>query len=407
MIKNKNLNPGKNNVEQIIIEVMRYYGFRRNYEVAKYFEVTPQTLSGWIKSGEIPPKHLIKFQSEIQSKKNDSATENYNKNTLIDSNNKTNNPFKELKLILNRNKGIFLTIPTLFVLIVSVYIFYLAEEIYTSKSKVLPVSEDGGTAGGFSGFASQLGINMPINIGGKVPWDEIYPEILKSTDLLNSIIDEIFLTKKYGKETLFNIMTKEYNLFKYENQNKKNRIIDMLREMIIINKDRSSPIVNISVMAFEPAFAKELSEKLILKSSIIQRQLKTNRVKQKRMFIEERLEQVSTEMKILEKKLRQFREENRNLSTSPILQMKVQEMGREVDLQNSLYVTLKTQYEKAKIDEVGRDDMVQQIDGPSLPTKLTSPKRLLSVIMALFFGFFTSIFIVYFKEQGNKLFVVN
>ena len=55
----------------------------------------------------------------------------------------------------------------------------------------------------------------------------------------------------------------------------------MLREMIIINKDRSSPIVNINVMAFEPAFAKELSEKLILKSSIIQRQLKTNRVKQK------------------------------------------------------------------------------------------------------------------------------
>ena len=196
MIKNKNLNPGKNNVEQIIIEVMRYYGFRRNYEVAKYFEVTPQTLSGWIKSGEIPPKHLIKFQSEIQNKKNDSATENYSKNTLIDSNNKTNNPFKELKLILNRNKGIFLTIPTLFVLIVSVYIFYLAEEIYTSKSKVLPVSEDGGTAGGFSGFASQLGINMPINIGGKVPWDEIYPEILKSSDLLNSIIDGNILNKK-------------------------------------------------------------------------------------------------------------------------------------------------------------------------------------------------------------------
>ena len=49
MIKNKNFNLGKNNVEQIIIEVMRYYGFRRNYEVAKYFDVTPQTLYGWIK----------------------------------------------------------------------------------------------------------------------------------------------------------------------------------------------------------------------------------------------------------------------------------------------------------------------------------------------------------------------
>ena len=84
-------------------------------------------------------------------------------------------------------------------------------------------------------------------------------------------------------------------------------------------------------------------------------------------------------MKRMELELRKFRENNRNLSSSPSLQMMVQEMGREVDLQNSLYVTLKTQYEKAKIDEVGRDDMVQQIDGPTIPTKLTSPKRLVSI----------------------------
>ena len=79
--------------------------------------------------------------------------------------------------------------------------------------------------------------------------------------------------------------------------------------------------------------------------------------------------------------------------------MIVQEMGREVDLQNSLYVTLKTQYEKAKIDEVGRDDMVQQIDGPSIPTKLTSPKRALNILIMFSLGLFTSFFIIYLKEQ--------
>ena len=104
-------------------------------------------------------------------------------------------------------------------------------------------------------------------------------------------------------------------------------------------------------------------------------------------------------MKMLEKQLREFRENNRNLSTSPSLQMRVQEMGREVDLQNSLYVTLKTQYEKAKIDEVGREDMVQQIDGPSVPTKLTSPKIFLSISMSLFFGVFISFFLVYLKNE--------
>ena len=53
--------------EQVIIEVMRHFGFRRNYQVAEYFDVTPQTLSGWIKTGEIPPKHLIKFNIIIKS----------------------------------------------------------------------------------------------------------------------------------------------------------------------------------------------------------------------------------------------------------------------------------------------------------------------------------------------------
>ena len=46
-------------------------------------------------------------------------------------------------------------------------------------------------------------------------------------------------------------------------------------------------------------------------------------------------------MKKMEQDLRRFRENNRNLSTSPSLQMRVQEMGREVDLQNNLYITLK------------------------------------------------------------------
>ena len=51
--------------EQIVINVMKHFGFRRNYQVAEYFNVTPQTLSGWIKSGEIPPKHLMKYRLEV------------------------------------------------------------------------------------------------------------------------------------------------------------------------------------------------------------------------------------------------------------------------------------------------------------------------------------------------------
>jgi uncharacterized protein involved in exopolysaccharide biosynthesis len=43
--------------------------------------------------------------------------------------------------------------------------------------------------------------------------------------------------------------------------------------------------------------------------------------------------------------------------------------------------------------------MVQQIDGPNIPVKLTRPRRGLSIILALFFGIFMSIFSIYFREN--------
>ena len=145
----------------------------------------------------------------------------------------------------------------------------------------MPVSEDGSSSSSFSGFASQLGINIPLNIGGKVPWDEIYPEILKSGDLLSSMLNEKYQTKKYGDIILKDILVKENSLQKYSELDKINRAVDKLREMIKTTKERNSPIVNISVLAFEPLFAANLSKDLISKSSSIQRQLKTNRVKKK------------------------------------------------------------------------------------------------------------------------------
>ena len=93
---------------------MRYFGFRRNYQVAEYFEVTPQTLSGWIKSGEIPAKHLIKFKNEIEISKN-LSTEKLNKfqNDLSDTEINDYN-YNQLSRIFLKNIKTIFVIPFLF-----------------------------------------------------------------------------------------------------------------------------------------------------------------------------------------------------------------------------------------------------------------------------------------------------
>ena len=392
--------------EKIVIEIMRHFGLRRNYQVAEYFDVTPQTLSGWIKSGEIPPKHLMKYKTEVldvQDKVAMPSVSSIEFQKISEREKELIKPYKfswnNTKKTLLQNLRILLAIPITVVSLTTVYVFLIASPVYTSVSKVLPISEDRSSSNGFSGMAAQLGINIPLNIGGTVPWDEIYPEIVKSSNLLMSVLSEEYDTKKYGKKSLREILINDRSLEKYKGQDQNNRALIELRKMININKDRLSPVVTLKVSAFEPLFSAELSNSLIEKSGEIQRQLKTNRVRKKRLFIEERLIEVSGEMKNMEKELREFREYNRNVSSSPSLTMKVQEMGREIDLQNNLYVTLKTQHEKAKIDEVERDDMVQVIDGPNIPAKLTRPRRGLSIIFSVFFGFFMAIFSVYFREN--------
>jgi len=398
----------KNNnskAEKVVIEVMRHYGFRRNYQVAEYFEVTPQTLSGWIKSGKIPPKHLMKYTADVlENRKGVDIVQSTNiSQSEISTPNKSeeNQKFSWIrtKNILRNYYKTLIGLPSTLILFTIAYVFFIADPVYTSISKVLPISEDGSSSNGFSGMVAQLGINIPLNIGGTVPWDEIYPEIVKSSDLLIGILEEKYSTNKYNNKSLKEILISEHSLSKYKQQDQNNRAIVELRKMISIVKDRISPVVTLEISAFEPLFAAELSNQIINRSGQIQRQLKTNRVRQKRLFIEERLLTVSTEMKKMEKELREFREYNRNISSSPSLIMRVQEMGREIDLQNSLYVTLKTQHEKAKIDEIERDDMVQVIDGPSIPTKLTRPRRGLSIILSAFFGIFISIFIIYFRDN--------
>ena len=256
---------GKNPIaEKVVLDIMRHFGFRRNYQVAEYFNVTPQTLSGWIKAGEIPPKHMMKYTTEVLNaltKKSLSFDRqpalNADQITQVDIGYKTQKfSWVRTKLILSQYSKTLIGIPLSSILLVAVYVFWIADPVYTSVSKVLPVSEDrSASSNGFSGVAAQLGINIPLSMGGTVPWAEIYPEIVQSSDLLATLLEGMYITEKYGQKLLKEIIFSEHGLTKYPEKEWFNRAVAELRKMIKISKDRLSPIVTLEVEAFEPQFA--------------------------------------------------------------------------------------------------------------------------------------------------------
>ena len=64
--------------------------------------------------------------------------------------------------------------------------------------------------------------------------------------------------------------------------------------------------------------------------------------------------------------LKEFNERNRQIS-SPALQLELDRHEREVEVQKSIYLTLKQQLELAKIEEIQEASIVQILDRPTTP----------------------------------------
>jgi len=395
----------KRTAEEIILDVMQHHGFRRNYEVADYFGVTPQTLSGWVKTNAIPPKHYMKYEKEILSDLTHETEKNAIYVNLPQSSNDNISVQKSVssivffKSILKKNKYLFLL--TVFTAaLLSIGYLFLATPVYTSVTKILPISEDNNTLAGFSGVAAQIGFSVPAGIGPSTPWNELYPEIVQSENLMNNLVNKTLSTEKYGpNKFLLDILSEEGGYSHEDDFIKTKSAIEVLQKMISVEKYRMSPLVTLKVNSFEPQLVQDLADSILGISGELLRNLKTRQIKAKRLFIEERLAEVLNEKAIMQEQFRNFLEKNRGLD-SPSLLIREKEMASQLELQNSLYLTLKTQYEEAKIEEVAKTPMIQIIDGPIKPAKMTSPKPMITLFLVIFISFSLMFMIVYLRESS-------
>ena len=79
-------------------------------------------------------------------------------------------------------------------------------------------------------------------------------------------------------------------------------------------------------------------------------------------FIDQRINTVEKDLAKSELKLKSFNEKNRQVS-SPALQLELDRIEREVEIQKSIYLTLKQQLELAKIEEI-QETFIEAVQGP-------------------------------------------
>ena len=372
------------NVRQIIDELMQKNGYRHFYEVAEHFGVTAQTLSGWLKNNTIPHKHLLTIQNEFASF------------PVIEENPAGILP-KLFSLIREKRKTLLFMSVSIF-LASFVYFQFIADPIYTAKASVIPTGDSGGDFSGLTGAAAQIGLSFPV-ANESIAWDELFFEILRSDGIKRKLLNTEFqLKKSQPAQPLRQLLLNHLDLENKPSEIGEIRINNYLKKRIRVTKTRFSPLIHIQMDAHDPLLASNMINTLVQLSNKMQVDIKTRQMGQKRQFIEERIVEVKKELSQAESGLKNFRERNRRPNKSPSLLLEESRLMRDVTLQNNLYLTLQTQFEEAKIEEVERTPMVEIVDEPVPPLDKTSPRVIMSTILTTFLGIVFIFFIIISKE---------
>ena len=164
------------------------------------------------------------------------------------------------------------------------------------------------------------------------------------------------------------------------------RGVKKLDDLVAVNVNTATGIVSVSVDAHYPALAAAVANRFVEYLNAFNAQYRQSQAREQRKFVEQRLTDGEGELRRAEEDLRTFYERNRSWQQSPQLTFEEGRLRRQVDIRQELYLSLKREYETARIQEVNDTPVITVIDAATAPVKKSSPKRALWVIIALVLG---------------------
>lgn len=359
-----------------------------------------------------------------------------NKQTSLYNNEEDSIDFKPiLKKIWTERKLIVKS--TILFFFVGCLVAILSPEVYTAQTTFVPqVSGDDMSKNNKLGsLASIAGLNLNPNEMNSDSYLSplVYTNIIDSEEfslrllgeeLINSDGDK-FTIKKYllSNESYFNFnpfgFIKKYTIGLFLNDKTKEINRDLLKNYNFIN-DEDFKLLK----SFRAKFSIELNEKegyikvfatdnnpfissqfveLVtksLQSKIID--IRTNKIKERLEFSKDQYEIKQFEFDILQNKLAEFKDSNKNISTARFMSQ-LQKLESEYQLQQNILMNLASEYNNNKIKLNKDTPIFSVIDEVSVPNLRSKPNRTLLVIIYVFLGLVLSIGFVIAKEPLTNL----
>jgi len=319
----------------------------------------------------------------------------------MNNNNNEINFFTIVKILSNNKKYIVFSIATPLFL-AAIYI-YIATPQYRSYISINPVNDQSTSASGLQGIASTFGMDIGDNNNSSF----YIPDIVNSRILKEAIIYNKWNTQA-GSDSLNLISYWEIDKdsgFSFRSLFVNNKYIikdvkyleaalEKLTEQISVTEEESGLII-ISVLMEEPQLAADISNFIARYIKDYISEIMLLHSSKHRKFIEERLENSKLELSLSEEQLTQFRKKHPFAMDTPDLQLQRGRLIRNVEVNQQVYITLRQQYEMARIDELKETPVINILDKGQISMKKEKPRLGLIILSSLILGFSLTFFSIF------------
>lgn len=234
-----------------------------------------------------------------------------------------------------------------------------------------------GALGDLAGLAAQFGV---ATANGTSPF--YFAALSSNTDVLQQLLDMHIAS---GDSTV--VLIDMYRPGVWANPALRlQKAMHDLNQDINVSTDIKSGLVTVAVTQTDPRLAVAVADSLISTMDLVGRQRLHSRARAEREYTETALDSARHQLTAAEEALEGFYERNRTIEGAPRLKLNESRLLREIDLRQSIVVTLQQNFENARLEEIRSTPLLTIVQHPIVPGKPSWPKKSVMAILGFCIG---------------------
>lgn len=256
---------------------------------------------------------------------------------------------------------------------------------YTATTRFTPEAQTAQRLpAGLAGLAGQFGVSVGEDAAQS---PRFYADVLRSRELMERVLRGVYpLPGSTGAAPDSMTLLRALRVKGRTGRDSLDRGVRALDKRLAVRVDNQTRILGVSVDARDPGLAAAVANRFVEYLSDFNTQRRQSNARARRIFVEQRVRDGETSLRSAEDALRNFYVNNRLWQQSPSLTFEEGRLRRQVEVQQEVYLTLRREFETARIEEVNTTPVFTVIDRAVPPSRKSWPLTSVFVALGLMVG---------------------